>query len=240
MSKGASPLPELGFIHESEHANIYIYPEEADYGANRSLGSKIYRIDSSVRETDHDYELPAAVRDRPSDSSLLYLSLGSFGCVDIVLMQRVIDVLSKTQHRIIVSMGPLGHQLKLPNTMVRESTLPQTKVIPLVDLVITHGGNNTITESLHFGKPMIVLPMFYDQHDNAQRMQEMGFGVRLDTYNFTDEQLLSALDRLLNDGALRDRMNRLGEKIRERDGLRAGVDIIERLGRSYADGILQK
>ena len=51
--------------------------------------------------------------------------------------------------------------------------------MPLVDLVITHGGNNTTTEALHFGKPMVLLPLFWDQYDNAQRLDELGFGVRL-------------------------------------------------------------
>ena len=233
--QGASPLPDLEFIHESKYANIYIYPQEADYIANRPLGPTFYRIDSSVREIELDYELPAAFRDRPSGCSLVYLSLGTFGCADTVLMQRIIDVLSSTQHRFIVSKGPLGHELKLPDSMIGESRLPQPKVIPLVDLVITHGGNNTVTEALHFGKPMILLPIFLDQQDNAQRMHEVNFGLRIDTYKFSDQELLAAVDTLLNDNELRDRMARLGEQIRQRDGLRRGVDIIERVGRAYAD-----
>ena len=63
--------------------------------------------------------------------------------------------------------------------------------------MITHGGNNTVTESIHFGKPMVVLPLFWDQHDNAQRMAECGLGVRLPTYEFEDGQLHEAIERML-------------------------------------------
>jgi UDP:flavonoid glycosyltransferase YjiC (YdhE family) len=105
--------------------------------------------------------------------------------------------------------------------------LPQTSVIPRADLVITHGGNNTTTECLHFGKPMIVLPLFWDQHDNAQRVDELGLGVRLDTYRFTDAQLHGALGRLLGDTALRARLDRAAAVIQGRQGLRRAADAIE-------------
>ena len=65
--------------------------------------------------------------------------------------------------------------------------------------VITHGGNNTVTESLWFGKPMLVLPIFWDQHDNAQRVEEAGYGIRLPTYALEDSALAAAVDALLND-----------------------------------------
>ena len=52
-----------------------------------------------------------------------------------------------------------------------------------------------------FGKPMLVLPIFWDQHDNAQRVHETGFGIRLPTYDFEDGELAATLDRVLADDA---------------------------------------
>lgn len=234
VEQGAEPLPELEFIHESTAANLYVFPAEADYTDRRPLSDAWHRMDSSVRETDGDYVIPAQVRDRPEGSALVYLSLGSLGGADVDLMRRLIDVLGRTPHRYIVSMGPQASELVLAHNMVGAEFLPQTKVIPEVDLVITHGGNNTTTESMHFGKPMILLPLFWDQYDNAQRMDELGFGVRLSTYAFTDEEMTSALGRLLGDADLRERLDRIGSDIRTRDGLRRGADVIERVGKAHA------
>ena len=122
-------------------------------------------------------------------------------------MRKLIDTPRPTRrYRVIVSKGPLHDQLELAPNMVGEEFLPQTSILPQVDLVITHGGNNTVTESLHFGRPMVVLPLFWDQHDNAQRIDETGLGVRLDTYGHEPDELTAAIDRLLADEGLGARL----------------------------------
>ncbi|TRW79685.1 glycosyl transferase [Mycolicibacterium sp. 018/SC-01/001] len=231
--QGAPALPDLEFMPRDNAANLYVYPAEADYVDRRPLGDTWTRMDSSVRETDDAYDLPAEVADRPADSALIYLSLGSLGGADVDLMQRLVDVLGTTRHRFIVSKGPQADRITLTDNMVGAQMLPQTKVIPQVDLVISHGGNNTVTETLHFGKPLIVLPLFWDQYENAQRVDELGFGVRLDTYGFTDGELTDAVERLLADTTLRDRLAGLGAQIRARDGLRRGADVIEQVGHAH-------
>lgn len=231
--QGAAALPELEFMPRDNAATLYLYPAEADYTERRPLDDSWIRVDSSIRETDDEYELPASVADRPADSALVYLSLGSLGGADVALMQRLIDVLGTTRHRFIVSMGPQADKIALAGNMVGAQMLPQTKVIPLVDAVISHGGNNTTTEALHFGKPLIVLPLFWDQYENAQRIDELNLGVRLDTYHFTDDQLTGALDRVLADDGLRDRVSLIGEQVRKRDGLRVAADAIERVGHRH-------
>jgi MGT family glycosyltransferase len=234
-AQGAEPLPELEFMPRANAANLYVYPAEADYLDARPLDESWTRMDSSVRETDEDYELPAAVADRPEGSALIYLSLGSLGGADVELMRRLVAVLGTTRHRFIVSKGPQADEITLPDNMVGAQMLPQTKVIPQVDLVISHGGNNTTTEALHFGKPLIVLPLFWDQYENAQRVDELGFGVRLDTYSFADAELTDAVDRLLADTDLRARLDEIGAAIRGRDGLRVGADVIEEVGARHRD-----
>ena len=222
--QGAPALPELEFIHEGD-LNLYVYPEIVDYTAARPLGPSWHRLDSSVRETDDDFVMPESLAG--GEGSLVYFSLGSLGSADVGLMQRVIDLLGTTPHRYIVSKGPLHEEIKLADNMWGAEIVPQTKILPLVDLVITHGGNNTTTEALHFGKPMIVLPLFWDQYDNAQRVHELGYGVRLSTYTFADEELTGAVERLLGDKDLRARLAAAGEEIRRRDGLRKAADLIE-------------
>ncbi len=229
IEQGAPPLPDLEFIHDGA-ANLYVYPELADYQRSRALGPSWQRLDSSVRGTDADFELPGGMAD--GAGALIYFSLGSLGSADVPLMRRVIDCLAATPHRYIVSKGPRHDEIELAPNMTGAEFLPQTSIIPQCDLVITHGGNNTVTESLHFGKPMIVLPLFWDQYDNAQRMDELGLGVRLDSYGFTDATMHGAIERLLGDDALRARLGRGAAQIQGRQGLRTAATLIERAARA--------
>ena len=95
--------------------------------------------------------------------------------------------------------------------------------------MITHGGNNTVTEAFHHGKPMIVLPLFWDQVDNAQRVDETGFGRRLATYDFRDEELSDAIDELLDDRALARRLSEMSSRIKSGSGTVRAADLIERV-----------
>ena len=222
--QGCPPLPGGEFMYESPFLNLYNYPDELDYRRSRPLNHTWQELQSCVRTTDAPFELPPSIG---GTGKLIYLSLGSLGSADTELMGRVIDVLGRTDHRIIVSMGPQHQKLHLHENMIGEEFVPQTSVLPLVDLVITHGGNNTVTESLYFGKPMVVLPLFWDQHDNAQRVQETGFGVRLDPYRFRDEDLLGWVDRLIADQGLAGRLQTMARRLQATPGTVQAAEMIE-------------
>ncbi len=215
------------FIAESPWLNLYSFPAEVDYERARPLGPTWHRLDSTVRAADTTWELPAHLAER--DGALIYLSLGSLGSADVGLMQRLVDLLATTEHRVIVSKGPLADQITLHDNQAGEGFLPQPAILPQVDLVITHGGNNTVTEAFHHGKPMIVLPLFWDQVDNAQRVEETGFGRRLATYGFRDEELTDAIDELLVDRAMATRLASMSARIKVSSGTARAADLIERL-----------
>jgi UDP:flavonoid glycosyltransferase YjiC (YdhE family) len=222
VERGAPPLPGVDFIHDSPFLDLYLYPEAADYPRSRPLGRTWHRLDSAVRAPDRDFAVPG---ERP----LVYLSLGSLGSADVELMQRLIDTLAETAYHVIVSLGPQHEELRLAPNMTGEAFLPQPAILPHVDLVITHGGNNTVTESLHFGKPMVVLPLFWDQHDNAQRMEQLGLGRRVDTYGHAPEELTAAIDGLLGDASVGARLSEMATRLQAEPGTVEAASLIERV-----------
>jgi MGT family glycosyltransferase len=227
VERGAPPLPNGEFIHSSEWLNLYLYPRELDYRRPRPLASTWHNLESSVRTSDEPWSPPAEIAD--GTGSLIYLSLGSLGSGDVPLMERLVASLAGTPHRYVVSTGPQHAEYELAENMVGAEFLPQASVLPHVDLVITHAGNNTTTEAIHFGKPLIALPLFWDQHDNAQRLHETGFGVRLATYEFTDEEMRTAIERLLGDDELRQRLSAISARLQRGPGNVRAADLIERV-----------
>lgn len=166
-----------GLSHPSPYLNIYAYPKEMDYLDIRSLPEKWKSFDHFIRFTEKDdsFKIPDEFLDKPL-GKLIYVSMGSMGCAHTELMKRLINILSKSPNRFIFSLGPYEEELKplLPENIWGKKFVPQIQVIEMVDLVITHGGNNTVLESLYFGKPIIVCPLFGDQFNNAQRAVEVG------------------------------------------------------------------
>jgi MGT family glycosyltransferase len=227
QERGAPPLPEGELIHTSPWLNLYLYPRELDYRRSLPLDETWHNLESSVRGSDAPWSVPDELAG--GEGSLIYLSLGSLGSADVPLMERLVESLAKTPHRYVVSKGPQHEAYELAPNMVGEEFLPQVSVLPHVDLVITHGGNNTVTECMHFGKPMVVLPIFWDQHDNAQRVHETGFGERLATYSFSDEETSGAIDRLLGDQALSARLGVASTRLQANPGNVKAADLIERL-----------
>ena len=228
ISREAQPVKSHMLINSSPFLNIYGFPSELDYTDLRPQPPKWIGFDNLKRTEEHsNFQIPDELRGKPG--KLIYLSMGSMGGADIELMKKLVAILSKSKNRFIVSKGPLHHKYELSDNMWGQQTVPQMEVLSTVDLVITHGGNNTVSETFFYGKPMIVMPLFGDQFDNAQRIHEKGFGVRLDPYDFTEKDLLDSIEKLLNNKQMNENLKKISERIQRDNSIAKLPKIIESL-----------
>lgn len=215
---------------------VYAFPEEYNYPPIKDLKGW-FNVEVFNKHPPENALLEDIVPKSFIDETLngnfsgkwIYLSMGSMGGVDIDLMSRLIKILGKTRHKYIVSKGPRHNEIKLAENMWGDGFLPQTKILPLVDLVITHGGNNSVTETFAQGKPMIIMPLFADQYDNAQRLHEMGFGKRLNPFKLTEQELIDAINDLLNDNNLKQRLLKASHRIQSQDKHSIFCDLVDEI-----------
>ncbi|XP_053211430.1 UDP-glucuronosyltransferase 2B7-like [Panonychus citri] len=214
------PLKTIGFYH---------YPADLDYTEFAPVKPGWHRIDCCVRSPDEDsiFELPEKLKDKPG--KLIYFSLGPIASNDTPIMNKFISILARCGHRVIVSMGKRGDKLNLSDNMWGQEYVNQIAVIEKVDLVITHGGNNTFMESLCHGKPMIVIPWFDDQLDNAQRVVDKEIGYRVNPWELDEDYFLNCIEKVLNDQQLQQRVKKISENMRNSNSGAKAVKMIEDL-----------
>ena len=156
---------------------------------------------------DEPYEMPAFETNH--DEPVIYLSFGSLGSGDTALLKRMLTTLGKLPYRVLANVGDYEAEyadFDLPANVKTASWYPQPSVIPQVDAVIHHGGNNSFTECLYFGKPALIMPYVWDGHDNATRVQETNHGLKMHRADWRDEDLAAALDTLINDRSMHEKL----------------------------------
>ncbi|KAM3917457.1 UDP-glucuronosyltransferase 1A1-like isoform 2-T2 [Leptodactylus fuscus] len=89
--------------------------------------------------------------------------------------------------------------------------LPQNDLLahPKARAFITHAGSHGIYEGICNAVPMVMLPLFGDQMDNAKRIESRGAGVTLNVLDMTPEDLSNALDAVINIPSYKENIQRL-------------------------------
>ena len=73
--------------------------------------------------------------------------------------------------------------------------------------------NNSFCEAFHFGVPQIVIPVLGDQVNNAKRVEETEYGYRLELMRYTEDELIGAVKKALQNEELRLKMKKAGQRI---------------------------
>jgi len=233
-SCGCEVLPFPQFVLPSPHLNLLLYPRPLQFRRRHPLDpERFVHLDGCVRRESEPYQLP----DFPGreEQPLVYLSFGSLGVTDVELLQRMIEVLGRAPYRVLVNVGAYLDRYGEPPENVRlASWYRQTALLPHCDVVIQHGGNNSLMETLFHGKAPLVMPFVWDGHDNAQRMNDTGHGIGMHRYEWSDEELLGNIERLLHDEAIAARLRETSAWMQAHDGRALAARRIDALLRRAA------
>ncbi|WP_417749937.1 glycosyltransferase [Rosistilla oblonga] len=125
---------------------------------------------------------------------------------------------------------------RLPPNVVHKSYLPFRALLPHCRAIVHHGGIGTTSQSLAAGTPQLVVPMAFDQFDNARRVKRLGCGKSLLHRKLSQRRLTQQLADLLADATIRTRCHELRDRMKTNDTVGQSVDAIERL--AIAKGVL--
>ena len=119
---------------------------------------------------------------RTDDRPLVVVSLGTFLSARHDVLVRVAARLRRVDVRMAIAIGANDPDLlgAVPPWWLVRASLPQVALLQHAALLVTHGGNNSVTEALTFGVPMLVLPFSTDQFDGAAAVEHHVAGLALD------------------------------------------------------------
>lgn len=122
----------------------------------------------------------------------------------------------------------------LPDTVAHFRYVPLDLLLPRSAAFVHHGGVGSTSQGLAAGVPQVLMPLAYDQFDNADRVARLGVGSWVGVRQFTWQRLAKELDVLLSSPAVAERCRGIARRLEPRDGLpRAAAAIEERAKRHF-------
>jgi len=115
----------------------------------------------------------------------------------------------------------------LPDTVRHVDFVPFRWLLKRSALLVHHGGIGSMSQALAAGVPQVIMPMGFDQCDNAARVERLGVGSSLPTRRFRGPALASTIRGLLEDSALARRCRDIAARLDDADGLQLACDEIE-------------
>ncbi|HXI42118.1 MAG TPA: nucleotide disphospho-sugar-binding domain-containing protein, partial [Bryobacteraceae bacterium] len=115
-----------------------------------------------------------------------------------------------------LDLGPLATNIVVESWAVLAALLPKCSV------VVTNGGSGAVRAALALGVPLVVVPMEWDQLENAQRVVEAGAGLRISPRRCSAKRLRAAVERVLTEPSFAENAKRIAASFaRYQEGMEA-------------------
>ena len=225
----SAPPPADPFTAASSWLTMLNYP--AALARHHRPPASVHYIGSCVRRGRADARLEAEIASLPRPR--VYVALGTFMSAREDVLARIAAAFREEPVSLVVASGvtePGALGLDEQRHVVR-THLPQADVLPLCDLVVCHGGNNTVTESLEAGVPLLVAPFASDQFAGAADVCRAGVGDAFDPNGAGPAEIAGRAAGLLA-GPARARAAAVGNALRTRPGLSLAAGMLAGMARA--------
>ncbi len=148
---------------------------------------------------------------------------------DATFYRACFEAFGREDVEVIMSIGTNVSEASLgqaPANFVVRPHVPQMEVLGRASAFVTHGGMNSVSESLFQGVPVVVIPQMGEQEVVGRRVEEIGAGIHLAKQDVSAEKLRESVARLLTDGRFREQAAVVRESFRTAGGVARAADAI--------------
>ena len=211
-SRGLEPRPYGGCY---DHLYLDIYPPELHDEDGSHIQRRALLRPTGIDDGAVDSSEPLPIPEAASDAPLVYLTMGTV-FNDPQPLRTALAALADLDVRILATVGPeadpaaVGEQ---PSHVRVECYVPQTRVLPECDVIVSHAGSGTSLATLALGLPQLCLPQGADQFLNAKAIASAGAGISLMPGEQEAEAIRDGVERLLDDSSFREAAQRISASI---------------------------
>lgn len=167
-----------------------------------------------------------------TEQSLVYASLGSVQNTKKDVFHNIAAACAGLDVQLVITHGGGMSQeavKQLPGNPLVVEYAPQREVIAKASLTITHGGLNTVMDSLSYGVPVVAIPITFEQPGSGARITATGVGEVIPISQLEVNRLRSAIQKVLTERSYRDNARKMQDAITNSGGVKRAADIIEQV-----------
>ena len=217
---GVQPRSFVETMMNEEGLNI-VYTSEAFQPNEQLFDKQQYAfIGPSITERKNDVD---KTNYASLSHPLVYLSMGTIWN-GIIRIDEIIHALASCGYSVVVSGIDTDTDNPYGKNVILRKYVNQIEVLKHCDVFITHGGMNSVSEALYWGVPLCIHPFQTEQAIVADRVVELGCGLKID--GFDPHTVLEMVSVLQQDNTYKANCEIIASSFRQAGGVKAGVDRI--------------
>ena len=217
--KGYPVKSILDIIGNDDNTNTIVYTSPDFQPYSETFSEKYAFVGPSIR-------CPEGETEKKKDK-LIYISMGTVNNDMMPFYKGCIAAFRDTDFQVIMSVGNLvsvDDFGSLPENISVFTHVDQISVLEKADVFVSHCGMNSVSESLYYEVPLVMLPQTTEQKGVMQRVADLGAGIKLQK---TDGiSVLNAVNEILCDETYKQNAKKISEGFKKCPGAKGAAEKI--------------